>query len=74
MASDAWNEVKGNLTYVRLMATGTVSLAWVLLTNLGQLRKVREVKPSEEHYIRPPRGYDLPEYRPEMARPPSQEG
>ncbi len=33
------------------------------LANPGALKKMRKMSPDEERYIRPPRQYDLPEYR-----------
>ncbi|MGZ4918409.1 MAG: hypothetical protein ACXV5E_08405, partial [Halobacteriota archaeon] len=36
------------------------------LANPGALRKMRTMDPDEERYVRPPREYDLPEYREDM--------
>jgi len=35
----------------------------MLLKNPAALKKFRVMDPDEERYVRPPRGYDLPEYR-----------
>ncbi|RLF45539.1 MAG: hypothetical protein DRN29_06550 [Thermoplasmata archaeon] len=50
-------------TYLKLMIGGALSLSKVLLTNLGSLKKIRKINPSEERYVRPPRRYELPEYK-----------
>jgi len=34
-----------------------------MLANPGALKKMRTMDPDEERYVRPPREYDLPEYR-----------
>jgi hypothetical protein len=56
-------EMKGRKTYVRMMTLGVLSVAKVLLTNMGEVRRLRLTSPSEERYDRPPRRYELPEYR-----------
>ena len=53
-------------TYVKLMILGTLSLSKVLITNLGDLKKVRKLTPSNRKYVRPSRRYELPEYKSSM--------
>lgn len=59
-------EIRAQWIYSRLMLYGAVSLAKMLITNAGDVAKLRLIKPSEEHYIRPERLYNLPEYQPGM--------
>lgn len=73
MSSDLWLTVRGNLTYSRLMATGASSLGKMLILNAGEVRRLRETRPNEEHFVRPPRTFDIPAFVPEMARAPSRE-
>ncbi len=54
-----------NKTYIKLTVLGTLSLSKVLLTNLHLLRRARKI-PVTKKYVRPPRRYELPEYRPGM--------
>jgi len=49
--------------YLKLMLGGALSLSKTLLLNLRDLKKVRNMGSAEERYIRPPRRYELPEYR-----------
>jgi len=49
--------------YLKLMLGGAISLGKTLLLNLGDLKKVRNMGAEEEKYVRPPRRYELPEYR-----------
>ena len=62
-----WNftreELAAQSIYWRLMLKGAISLSSVLLTSAGELGKVRVSKAEDEHYVRPPRGYELPEYQ-----------
>lgn len=53
-------------TYLRLMVGGALSLSKTLITNLGDLKKVRKIDSSEEKYIRPERRYEFLEYKEEM--------
>ncbi len=55
-------ELLAHRTYLGLFLRGTLSLSTVLLTNAGDLKRLRQVKDSEERYVRPPRRYDLPAY------------
>lgn len=59
-------EIAARITYSRLMLYGTLSLSKLLITSANEVRNLRQTKDSEEHYIRPPRQYDLPEYAPNM--------
>jgi len=49
--------------YLKLMLGGALSLSKTLLLNLRDLKKVRNMGAGEEKYVRPPRRYELPEYR-----------
>ncbi len=49
--------------YLKLMLGGAISLSKTLLLNLRDLKKVRNMGAGEEKYVRPPRRYELPEYR-----------
>jgi hypothetical protein len=55
-------ELGGRLTYLKLMLMGTWSLGKLLVTSAGDVKKLRQTRPSEEHYVRPPRRYELPPY------------
>jgi len=44
-----------NRVFIKMLTVGTFSLAKTLLTNLGDIRKLRESSPSEERYVRPKR-------------------
>jgi hypothetical protein len=50
-------------TYLKLMIGGGLSLAKVLLTSPGDLKKLRTMHGSQPRYIRPKRPYDLPAFR-----------
>lgn len=56
------DELRAQATYTRLMLYGAFSLARLLITSAGDVKKLRVTKETETHYIRPPRLYDLPEY------------
>jgi len=49
--------------YIKLMVGGALSLSKTLITSIRDLKKVRRINPNEERYVRPPRRYELPEYR-----------
>jgi hypothetical protein len=53
-------------TYLKLLMGGSLSLVKVLLTNPGDLKKLRTIQGSEERYVRPKRSYELPPYKEEM--------
>jgi hypothetical protein len=55
-------ELGGQLTYLKLMLMGTWSLSKLLVTSAGDVKKLRQTRPSEDHYVRPPRRYELPPY------------
>lgn len=59
-------EIQAQWTYSRLMLYGTLSLTKMLITNARDVAKLRLTKTSEEHYSRPGRLYNLPEYQPGM--------
>jgi hypothetical protein len=50
-------------TYMKLMIGGGLSLSKVLLTNPGDLKKLRMIHSSEERYVRPKRPYELPVFK-----------
>lgn len=62
VADDNHEELKGYLTYSKLMLKGGLSLSKTLITNAGDVVKLRQVRPLEEHYVRPDRAYELPTY------------
>ena len=49
--------------YLKLLIGGGLSLSKVLLTNPGDLKKLRTMQGSEERYIRPKRPYELPPFK-----------
>jgi hypothetical protein len=55
-------ELRAQLIYLRLFLKGTLSLSTTLLTSAADLKRLRQPGPSEERYVRPPRGYELPPY------------
>lgn len=59
-------DLRGYLTYATLMMKGTLSLTRTLATNMSDLVKLRQTRPAEEHYQRPQRRYELPDFSPEM--------
>ena len=42
------------------MLQGLLSVSKLLLTSLGDLKRLRTPKPTDERYVRPPRDYDCP--------------
>ena len=50
-------------TYLKLLIGGALSLSKVLLSNPGELKKLRTIQGSEERYIRPKRPYELPLFK-----------
>lgn len=59
---DRQEEFRGHLIYWNLMLKGSLSLARLLVTSAGDVKRLRTAKPSEERYVRSPRRYDLPAY------------
>jgi hypothetical protein len=53
---------RGQLIYLKLFLRGTFSLSKLVLTSVGDVKRLRRTRPSEQRYIRPPRRYDLPTY------------
>jgi hypothetical protein len=64
--SAASQEMRGQLTYTKLILKGVFSISKLLLTSARQVMQLRQTQPSDEHYTRPPRRYDLPSHTPEM--------
>ncbi|MBN1249311.1 MAG: hypothetical protein JXC32_16750 [Anaerolineae bacterium] len=60
-------DLRGQLTYLRLMLQGMLSVGKLLVTSAGQVLKLRQTGVLEEHYVRPPRRYELPDYVEGMA-------
>lgn len=48
-----------------VMFKGFVALGWVLLTNAGRFKKLKEAGGNVK-YVSPPRRYEIPEYKPGM--------
>lgn len=61
-----WDEVRGQGVYLKLMLLGTLSVCKLLVTSAGQVKQLRQTGPSESHYHRPVRRYELPRYEPGM--------
>ena len=55
-------QVRGQFTYAKLMLRGTLSVCKLLATSAGDVKRLRQPRPSEQRYVRPPRRYDLPPY------------
>lgn len=53
-------------TYLKILIVGTFTLIKTLITNMGDLKKLRNIPSANEKYIRPKRRYELPEYKKEM--------
>lgn len=64
--SDRLEDVRAQTVYLRLMLAGTLSLARLLVTSASDVRRLRQLQPTEEQYVRPPRRYELPAYVPGM--------
>ena len=60
-------EIRGRSIYLKLMLKGVLSVSKLLITSAGDVKRLRQPKPSEQHYIRPPRRYELPAYVEGMA-------
>jgi len=54
------DDLRGQLTYWALLLKGAVSVATLLVTSAGDVLKLRQTSDAEDHYVRPPRRYDLP--------------
>jgi hypothetical protein len=59
-------EVQGRSIYWRLMLTGALSVAKLLITSAGDVKRFRRPSSSEERYVRPERLYELPPYSDSM--------
>lgn len=53
-------------TFVKLVVAGAFSLSKILITNMGDLKKVNKSSVSTKRYVRPPRRYELPVYHEKM--------
>jgi hypothetical protein len=60
--------MRGQLTYLKLFLKGTFSLTKLVLTSVGDVKRLRQTRPTEQRYVRPPRRYDLPAYTDGMRR------
>ena len=56
-------EREGQRVYWGLMLKGVLSVGKLILTSLGDLKRLRTPKATDERYLRPPRGYALPPFR-----------
>ena len=66
MAADAGArryEIQGRSIYWRLMLTGVFSIAKLLITSAGDVKRFRKPSSGEDRYVRPERAYELPPYR-----------
>jgi len=52
--------------YIKMLLAGSFSLTKTLLLNMSDLKKLRSIHEGEERYVRPPREYELPEYKTSM--------
>jgi len=52
--------------YAKMFLAGTFSLSKTLLLNMGDLKKLRNIKTGSERYIRPKREYDIPKFNSSM--------
>ena len=59
-------DLKGQLTYIKLMLKGILSISKLLIFDFKDVKRLRKTSPLEAHYIRPPRRYDIPKYSPDM--------
>jgi len=55
-------ERAGRRTYWRLMPLGVLSVSKLIVTSASDIKKLRKPGASDDHYVRPARRYDLPEY------------
>jgi hypothetical protein len=63
---EAHEDLKGQLTYMNLMLKGFLSVGKLLVTDFKEVKQLRKTSPLEQHYVRPPRRYELPAYTPDM--------
>ena len=52
--------------YAKLFINGALSLSKTLLLNLSELKKLRNLPPGSERYVRPKREYEIPEFNSNM--------
>jgi hypothetical protein len=55
-------ERHGKAIYRSLMVKGAISVARLLVTSAGDVRRLRQPRASEQRYVRPRRRYELPAY------------
>jgi hypothetical protein len=60
------NEIQGRSIYWRLMLTGALSVAKLLITSASDVKRFRRPSSSEQRYERPERLYELSPYRDSM--------
>lgn len=65
----AREERQGQRTYLKLMLKGVLSVAWLLLTSAGDIKRLRRPKATDERYVRPPRRFELPARVPSRPTP-----
>jgi hypothetical protein len=61
------DEIQGHFIYLKLILIGVLSVSKLLITSAGDVKRLRQTMPSEQHYVRPPRRYELPDYVEGMA-------
>lgn len=60
-------EIRGQSIYLKLMLMGVLSVSKLLITSAGDVKRLRQTKPTEQHYVRPLKRYELPDYVEGMA-------
>jgi hypothetical protein len=48
--------------YIKMMLGGAISLSKTLLLNMSDLKKLRNIPPNSERYVRPKREFDIPKF------------
>ena len=56
------NEIRGRSIYWRLMLKGVLSVASLLITSAGDVKRFRRPSSTEQRFVRPERMYELPPY------------
>ncbi|OPY33154.1 MAG: Transglutaminase-like superfamily protein [Methanomassiliicoccales archaeon PtaU1.Bin124] len=49
--------------YMSLLIRGTFSLGKIILLNMRELKRLRVIPEGSEHYVQPPKQYQIPEYK-----------
>jgi hypothetical protein len=65
-SQDTHEECRGRRIYTHLILKGIVSVARILAINARDVKRLRTMQRAEVRYVRPPRRYTLPPYRPGM--------